>query len=171
MDTFHAVKNLGYADYLISFEFHDKMWPNPQFPVDLVTFTEEMFNGKFHFLCNICDLVFLWNGNLNFEKLWTKEIALSSHCNWNSLFKYYRPISPLPIFRKKKTLWKSDFKRFISFIEIIFLLNINMPMFHYYYLLLTISAPHMTLMSQKMLGSHFWYFQDWCKSLVRGTFT
>ena len=27
------------------------MWPNPQFPADLVTFTEEILNGKFHFLC------------------------------------------------------------------------------------------------------------------------
>ena len=26
------------------------MWPNPQFPADLVTFTEEILNGKFHFL-------------------------------------------------------------------------------------------------------------------------
>ena len=26
------------------------MWPNPQFPTDLVTFTEEIFNGKLHFL-------------------------------------------------------------------------------------------------------------------------
>ena len=26
------------------------MWPNPQFPEDLVTFTEEILNGKFHFL-------------------------------------------------------------------------------------------------------------------------
>ena len=25
------------------------MWPNPQFPADLVTFTEEIFNGKLHF--------------------------------------------------------------------------------------------------------------------------
>ena len=28
------------------------MWPNQQFPVDLVTFTEEIFNGKLHFLCS-----------------------------------------------------------------------------------------------------------------------
>ena len=28
------------------------MWPNPQFPADLVTFTEESFNGKLHFLCS-----------------------------------------------------------------------------------------------------------------------
>ena len=28
------------------------MWPNPQFPADLVTFTEEILNGKIHFLCS-----------------------------------------------------------------------------------------------------------------------
>ena len=26
------------------------MWPNPQETVDFVTFTEEIFNGKLHFL-------------------------------------------------------------------------------------------------------------------------
>ena len=26
------------------------MWPNRQFPADLVTFTEEILNGKLHFL-------------------------------------------------------------------------------------------------------------------------
>ena len=26
------------------------MWPNSQFPADLVTLTEEIFNGKLHFL-------------------------------------------------------------------------------------------------------------------------
>ena len=29
------------------------MWPNPQFPADLVTFTEGILNGKLHFLCSI----------------------------------------------------------------------------------------------------------------------
>ena len=28
------------------------MWPNLQFPEDLVTFTEEILNGKLHFLCS-----------------------------------------------------------------------------------------------------------------------
>ena len=28
------------------------MRPNPQFPADLVTFTEEILNGKLHFLCS-----------------------------------------------------------------------------------------------------------------------
>ena len=28
------------------------MWPNPQKAADLVTFTEEILNGKLHFLCS-----------------------------------------------------------------------------------------------------------------------
>ena len=28
------------------------MWPNPQFPADLVTFTEEILNGKLYSLCS-----------------------------------------------------------------------------------------------------------------------
>ena len=28
------------------------MRPNPQFPADLITFTEEIFSEKFHFLCS-----------------------------------------------------------------------------------------------------------------------
>ena len=28
------------------------MWLNPHFPADLVTFIEEILNGKLHFLCN-----------------------------------------------------------------------------------------------------------------------
>ena len=29
------------------------MWPNPQFPADLVTFTEEVLNGKLYFMCSV----------------------------------------------------------------------------------------------------------------------
>ena len=29
------------------------MWPNPQETADLVTFTEEILNGKRHFLCSV----------------------------------------------------------------------------------------------------------------------
>ena len=29
------------------------MWPNPQSTADLVTFTEEILNGKLHFLCSV----------------------------------------------------------------------------------------------------------------------
>ena len=30
----------------------DQMWPNPPWPLDLVTFTGEIINGKLHFLCS-----------------------------------------------------------------------------------------------------------------------
>ena len=30
------------------------MWPNTQFPVDLVTFTEEILTGKLYLLCSVC---------------------------------------------------------------------------------------------------------------------
>ena len=29
------------------------MWPNPQFPADLVTFTKEILKWKLHFLCSV----------------------------------------------------------------------------------------------------------------------
>ena len=29
------------------------MWPNPQKTADLITFTEEILNGKLHFLCSV----------------------------------------------------------------------------------------------------------------------
>ena len=37
------------------------MWPNPQFPADLVTFTEKIFNGKLHFLCSVsCEFCYFF---------------------------------------------------------------------------------------------------------------
>ena len=34
------------------------MWPNPQFPADLVTLTEEIRNEKLHFLCSAKSVIF-----------------------------------------------------------------------------------------------------------------
>ena len=33
------------------------MWPDPQFPADLVTFTKEIFNGKLHVLYIVSFLI------------------------------------------------------------------------------------------------------------------
>ena len=41
------------------------MWPNPKEAADLVTFTEEILNGKLHFLCSLKDgqlTIFIKNG-------------------------------------------------------------------------------------------------------------
>ena len=44
------------------------MWLNPHFPADLVTFTEEILNGKLYFLCSAIHLSdeFKSKDNINF---------------------------------------------------------------------------------------------------------
>ena len=42
------------------------MWPSSQFPADLVKFTEEVLNGKLHFLCSA---KFTLNKNIYFVNL------------------------------------------------------------------------------------------------------
>ena len=44
----HCTKN-----EVFHYVFLQWMWPNPQFSADLVTFTEEICNGKLHFLCSV----------------------------------------------------------------------------------------------------------------------
>ena len=42
------------------------MRPNPQVPADLVTFTEEILNGKLHFLCSIYKITLTHSSEANF---------------------------------------------------------------------------------------------------------
>ena len=56
------------------------MWPNPQITADLVTFTEEILNGKLHVLCNVGlhrNISFWINNNKtkNFTKLQVVQIV------------------------------------------------------------------------------------------------
>ena len=44
------------------------MWPNPQFPGDLVTFTEEILNGKLYFLRSAYSIMPLTNFPLGLQK-------------------------------------------------------------------------------------------------------
>ena len=53
------------------------MWPSPKFPTDLVTFTEEILNGKRLFLCSV-DIIFT---NVSLDKtveIWFNELLKSS---------------------------------------------------------------------------------------------
>ena len=52
------------------------MRPNPQFPADLATFTEEKINGK-TFLCGVCFFFFLKKKT----KLLVKEIVTTFQTN------------------------------------------------------------------------------------------
>ena len=61
------------------------MWPNPQFPEELVKFTEEILNEKFHFLRSVSRIQLVWvevNKNKEsigpqtlfcFRSMWEKE--------------------------------------------------------------------------------------------------
>ena len=45
------------------------MWPNPQETADLVTFNEEIHNGKLHILCSALYYVLSQNGQTHFKNL------------------------------------------------------------------------------------------------------
>ena len=47
--NFHCAKN-----GIFCWGFLQQMWANPQFLVDLVTFTEEILNGKLYFSSSVC---------------------------------------------------------------------------------------------------------------------
>ena len=66
-----------------------EMWPNPKEIVDLVTFTEEILNGKLHFLCsgyfslqtqNLCGSMFFIIKFLYFNRL--QEVRTKSKSTW-----------------------------------------------------------------------------------------
>ena len=55
------------------------MWPNPQFPVDLVTFTEEILNGKLNFLYSVLkydSFPFWWKNKQASRKPFRTEAAV-----------------------------------------------------------------------------------------------
>ena len=49
------------------------MWPNPQETADLVTFTEEILNGKLHFLCSVMETLMTLAG---FQKSYQSLLLL-----------------------------------------------------------------------------------------------
>ena len=79
--------------------FHQRflqwMWPNSQFPVDLLTFTEEILNGKLHFLCSAELTVYH-----KFREICcnTQQINTVCHSRWENLklFEWYSLIHHYP---------------------------------------------------------------------------
>ena len=83
------------------------MWPNPQFPADFVTFTEEILNGKLHFLRDVISAkiyvhskntrlillgITLKNGRTYFKNLavWTSELCMRGLTFYRPMFPSYR---------------------------------------------------------------------------------
>ena len=57
------------------------MWPHPQFLADLVTFTEEILNVKYHFLCSV--------------KFWEGSKYASDNLPAKLFINFYYLLSPL----------------------------------------------------------------------------
>ena len=61
------------------------MWPNPQVPADYVTLTEEILNGKLHFLCSVNPIAVEYSEtnvkSLKLIKFWKlRETSLDKLC-------------------------------------------------------------------------------------------
>ena len=52
------------------------MWQNPQFPADLVKFTEEIINGKLHFLCSVINYLSILNKSIEHWKRLESSFAV-----------------------------------------------------------------------------------------------
>ena len=85
------------------------MWKNQQFPADLVTFTEEIFNENLHYLCSELRSVRLYQQNL-----WI----------WEVVSFYWEKFTILDNFSQLKDLFKESYE--LYFMEIrVFLLIIT----------------------------------------------
>ena len=51
------------------------MWPNPPETADLVTFTEEILNGKLHFLCNVSNQVIHIEDIEDNIQIWNRQLG------------------------------------------------------------------------------------------------
>ena len=52
------------------------MWPNPQETAGLVTFTEEILDGKLHSLCSGTFLTFLFDDPFFITRTWNHKCTL-----------------------------------------------------------------------------------------------
>ena len=62
------------------------MGPNPQFPSNLVTFTEEIFNGKLNFLCSAIFL--LTQSMVKYTSINGTSILVHYECCFQTLFEH-----------------------------------------------------------------------------------
>ena len=62
------------------------MRPNPQFSMDLATFTEEILNGKLHFLCSGRDSVVI---TLSLTNNYLKIYLTLSESSWELLIIFF----------------------------------------------------------------------------------
>ena len=52
------------------------MWPNPPETEDLVTFIEEIFNGKLHFVCSESSPAYSTFPAIRYKKVYIKNVSV-----------------------------------------------------------------------------------------------
>ena len=67
------------------------MWSNPQFPMDMVTFTEETLNGKLHFFYIETPLILSSSKENARNLLWTIDSMIHYKCLTTQYFVQYVP--------------------------------------------------------------------------------
>ena len=70
------------------------MWPNPQKAADLVTFIEEILNGKFHFLCSAMEVTQEINLTLKilYSEFWTVLDNFGQSESWEHMKEIFHRI-------------------------------------------------------------------------------
>ena len=60
------------------------MWPKPQDTADLITFTEEILNGKLHFLCSatLSEWINIWMEEINCDESKKSYSKVTSSTKW-----------------------------------------------------------------------------------------
>ena len=81
------------------------MWPNPQQTVDLVTFAEEIINGKLHFLCTCFQIN---ASSVILEKKFGQKLKKKQREFDNSRKLWYLPFRNFWLALPKINLWKKD---------------------------------------------------------------
>ena len=86
------------------------MWPNPQLPVDLVTFTEEILHGKLLFLCGEICTINPYKGNVTVIKKqsidWLPYDAKISLKWKNEIWKIISRMLKKPLWKKSEYAWE-----------------------------------------------------------------
>ena len=116
------------------------MWPNPQFPANLVIFTEEILDGKLQFLSvrNMANTVMndKWfkdkiSSNLENE---TKRIVTTAATWIKSQIKeksYGTGFNPLNPFNRRNKWFKRSITSYLNlFMETLFSCNLNSLVYH-----------------------------------------
>ena len=72
------------------------MWPNSQFPADLVIFTEEILNGKLHFMCSVKNgkgiLLLKVDNEYDWNRTWYSELDVRGICSYAARYSVYNNI-------------------------------------------------------------------------------